>query len=115
MNIKTIILPVAFAFSTAAFAQSSGISEENLLTLDKDGSGSVSLEEFEAFTEFAFGAMDIDKNGALSKAEVDAHAPDGAFARADSDGNGSISAAEFKTRMDANFKSADLDGDGQLN
>ena len=101
--------------ATSAAAQENGLNEGHLTALDADGDASVSLEEFNAFTEFAFGAIDVNKDGSLSRPEVEAHADGAAFDRTDADRNGAISAAEFKARMQANFEAADQDGDGRLN
>ncbi|MEM6887312.1 MAG: EF-hand domain-containing protein [Pseudomonadota bacterium] len=97
--------------STQAIAMDEGA----LNSLDADGDTSISKEEFSAFSTFAFDAMDLDKNGSLSAAEVAAHADEAAFGRADTDENGTVSKDEFMQRMDANFEAADQDGDGLLN
>lgn len=108
-------VPAALLLATGALAQENGLNETHLRALDADGDASISMEEFGAFSDFAFEQMDTDKNGSLSKSEVDAHADDGAFGRADADGNGTVTQDEFKSRMEENFKQADKDGDGQLN
>lgn len=110
-----ISVPVALLLATTAIAQENGLNDTHLKALDADGDSSISMEEFGAFSDFAFEQMDTDKNGSLSKSEVDAHADEGAFGRADTDGNGSVSSSEFRSRMEQNFKEADKDGDGVLN
>lgn len=109
------VVPVALVLGTTAFAQESELGETHLNALDKDGDASISLEEFQAFSDFAFEQIDVNKDGSLSRPEVETHADVSSFGLADTDGNGAISAAEFKARMQANFEAADQDGDGQLN
>jgi hypothetical protein len=106
--------PLILALAVSAHAQESGFNEGDLLALDADGDASISMQEYEAFTSFAFEQMDTNKNGTLSKSEFEAHTGKDAFGGVDTNGNGSISSAEFKARMDANFKAADKDGDGKL-
>lgn len=110
-----ISVPAVLLLATSAIAQQNGLNETHLQALDADGDASISMQEFGAFSDFAFEQMDTDKNGSLSKSEVDAHADENAFGRADADGNGSVSSSEFRSRMEQNFKDADKDGDGILN
>ena len=115
MDIKAYIIPVFCILAGTASAQSDGLNDGHLSALDADGDASISSEEFAAFTNFAFQSIDVNKDGSLSRSEVDAHADADAFGRVDLDGNGTVSRAEFDARMKANFEAADKDGDGQLN
>lgn len=110
---KTALLLASLLIFSATHAVA--LDETKLRALDADGDASISSEEFNAFSNFAFDAMDTDKNGTLSQSEVEAHADADAFGRADADGSGAVSKGEFMSRMDENFKAADKDGDGILN
>lgn len=115
MKLTRLTTPLLFAAFAVVATHTNAMDEAKLRALDADGDSSISSDEFETFSEFAFSAMDTDKNGSLSPNEVAAHADADAFGRTDADGSGSVSKSEFMSRMDANFKAADKDGDGMLN
>ena len=99
---------------------------------DRDGSGTVSRAEAQGFRQLleAFDAIDTDRNGELTPAEVRAwraakkqsrsQRPLGffeQFAAGDADRDGAISRAEAESRLPrvaANFDAIDTDRDGRI-
>lgn len=71
--------------------------------LDLDGDGKVSLEEWEAYGDDLFAAIDADGDGALSEAEVAT-----SYAVLDVDGDGLLE------REELDFETLDTDGDGAV-
>lgn len=102
-------------FAAAASAQDAGINEGDLIALDSDGDAAISMQEFEAFSSFAFDAIDTDGDGVISKGEALQHVDEERFNLTDANSDGTVSKAEFMARMKSNFEAADKDGDGQLN
>ncbi len=84
--------------------------------MDKDGSGTISMEEFRGSDE-RFAEVDTDGDGQIGAAEFDVAKPDrmsrkGDFmGRHDDDEDGKISAEEFKGK-ETRFTKLDRNGDG---
>ncbi len=95
-------------------AQSVQFNTGHLDMLDSDGTGDVSLGEFNAFSDYAYDQIDADNDGAVSPSEYGVHMPAAGFGGIDTDGDGSISHTEFTMQMTADFAAADADGNGLL-
>lgn len=112
---RTVLgLAVIVLCSTQVIAQQATITEEDLNALDKDGDGTVSRSEYDAFSEFAFTRMDKNANGVLSTDEVDDHLIGDAFKILDDNSDGTVTADEFSSQMKEDFDSADKNSDGVL-
>lgn len=88
---------------------------------DANGDGVASVDEAKALVAQHAAAMDADKNGTISAAEVDAfHAQMRAerraarFAKLDADKNGSVSVAEFTAAQNERIGRWDHNKDGVL-
>ncbi len=102
-------------------------SEERFSLLDADGSGSISLEEFEAAGRAPFVEADADGDGSISREEMRSYLMgmqaermekmlDRMISRWDEDGDGAVSAEEFGGKRNSmkQFERLDDDGDGSI-
>jgi Ca2+-binding EF-hand superfamily protein len=77
-------------------------SSDYLARMDADGDGRVSLAEYQAWMSYAFDAMDRDRDGVLTPAELPG-------------GRGpAISRSQHRERLAAAFGRQDRNGDGAL-
>ena len=98
-------------------------------SIDTNGDGIVTRDEAKAFPRLAedFNAVDVNKDGQLDTAEMDAHreqrhaemraSAEARWKEADKDGNGSLSREEASAampRLAENFDKMDANGDGQI-
>lgn len=125
MNRLPVSLLAALALLPAAsiaFAQAAATTEQRLAAWDRNNDGAFSLDEFRAEARAAFDAMDADRNGNLSGAEMDAADPqaEGELSSAQKialvDGNedGTLSLAEYEDDVEARFGRIDANGDDIL-
>ncbi|TMV06839.1 hypothetical protein FGK63_12005 [Ruegeria sediminis] len=98
----------------AALADEASMTEAELNAIDRNNDGFLSKEEFNAFSDYAFQAMDEDKNGTLTAAETRPYFEIKHFSAMDRNGDSLLSPDEFGAQMSADFATADQDGDGQL-
>lgn len=114
---KTSALLAAFCCvaATSGSAQSIAMDPSHLASMDTDGDGAVSSDEFFAFATFAFNKMDTNNDTTLSADEIDGYLVSDSFAQLDADGNGAVTVDEFAQQMSNDFNAADQDGDGMLN
>jgi hypothetical protein len=89
-------------------------------TFDADQDGKITKDEFKAKAP-AFNRLDGDKNGTVTKAEVEGlpaaekHPGVSKFiSRFDTDGNGEVSKAEWDAKRAGAFDKADKDHDGGI-
>lgn len=89
--------------------------------MDLDRDGKVTLQELTTATDKRFAYLDTDKNGSITRAEVDEWAKKAAERRAerlmramDADKDGTISSGEITAAIGAAFTKADNDSDGSL-
>ncbi|MGI9368203.1 MAG: hypothetical protein ACR2O2_05135 [Ruegeria sp.] len=108
------ILLAAMMFATAATAQVALLNEAELNDIDKNNDGFLSKDEFNAFSDYAFQAMDEDKNGQIGLEEAKPFLDIKQFQDTDRDNDNSISRSEFDIQMNSDFEGADKDGNGQL-
>lgn len=106
---RCLVLAVALGIATAgadafaAQAQSVRRTTDYLERMDADGDGRVSLAEYQAWMGYGFDAMDRDRDGALSPAEL----PGGRGPR--------LTREAHHARLAAVFARQDRDRDGFLN
>jgi hypothetical protein len=83
--------------------------------MDPNGDGKVTLDEMRAGAKQRFDALDADKNGVLSQAELSkkGHAKR-MIERADTNKDGQVTAAESVAAIDGFFKKLDKNNDGTL-
>ncbi|WP_260023385.1 hypothetical protein [Ruegeria conchae] len=115
MKQALIIIAVILMSGTASAESVAELHEAELNNIDKNNDGFLSRDEFNAFSDYAFQAMDEDKNGTLGLDEAKPFLDIKQFQNVDRDGDNTISRPEYDAQMDSDFTSADLDGNGQLN
>lgn len=109
------IVVAALAMAGVAHAESvSELNEAELNNIDKNNDGFLSKDEFNAFSDYAFQAMDEDKNGTLGLNEAKPFLDIEQFQAVDRDGDSLISKAEYAAQMQNDFEAADQDGNGRL-
>jgi Ca2+-binding EF-hand superfamily protein len=98
-----------------AAAQDQGLSEGHLDAADTSGDGALSLDEFRAYMNNAFDAIDGDGNGVVTWTEAQAAIAREHFDAIDANKDGNVTAGEMDAQAQADFAASDLDGDGALN
>lgn len=83
---KKALIPVA----AAAFALGAGTAQADLLSMDGDGDGLISLNEYGGYEDRTFGAYDANSDGTIDADEYRA----GQFRRYDRDRDGMFSEEE---------------------
>ncbi len=114
MRIGFPILLAATMAATTAIAQDALLNEEELNDIDRNNDGFLSREEFNAFSDYAFQAMDEDKNGQIGLEEAKPFLDIKQFQNTDRNNDNLISKPEFDAQMSSDFDAADKDGNGQL-
>lgn len=114
---KTAILTAtAIVLASATFAETvSELHEKQLNAIDANNDGFLSKDEFNAFSDYAFQAMDEDKNGTLGLEEAKPFLDIKQFQNVDRNNDSFISRSEYDRQMGDDFSTADQDGNGQLN
>ena len=120
---RSLACAVALCLAVPAWAQSQAQTrDERFATLDRDSSGSLSLEEYAAEAQARFDGMDVDHNFRVTAAEMETAEPqrDGQMSAAqrialdDGDEDGELSADEHAAVVETMFERADANGDGSL-
>lgn len=113
---KSGILTAAFVLlASAVLAESvAELHERELNAIDSNNDGFLSKDEFNAFSDYAFQAMDEDKNGTLGMAEAKPFLDIKQFQNVDRNNDSVISRAEYDAQMNDDFSAADQDGNGLL-
>jgi Ca2+-binding EF-hand superfamily protein len=119
-----VIVPFAAAaalLATVALAQTS-TDEARFADLDRDGSGTLSLEEYAAGMRERFDAIDVDHNGQVTVEEMETFEPqrDGQLSAAqrialdDANQDAELALDEHTAVVEAMFERTDDNGDGSL-
>ncbi|WP_299662008.1 hypothetical protein [uncultured Ruegeria sp.] len=112
---RTLIVITAALLAGVASAETvAELHETELNNIDKNNDGFLSKDEFNAFSDYAFQAMDDDQNGTLGMNEAKPFLDIKQFQKVDRNGDSIISRPEFDAQMGSDFTSADQDGNGQL-
>ncbi|MFG6081745.1 hypothetical protein ACEUZ9_002379 [Paracoccus litorisediminis] len=111
MNRTFSAVAIFLLASAPAFAQATA---EHLAAMDTNGDKAVDATEFAAFADKVYTTLDVDKNGALSQAEVGSTISAEQFQAVDANKNGSLSKSEFAAASKADFAASDLDKNGKL-
>lgn len=108
-TVKILLASLAISVGAGAvYAQGMGPKGEGMSfeTLDADGSGEITIEDFELLKNQRFAEIDTNGDGSVSKDEFSAHAQVRAaeraeemFARLDADGDGTLSRDVLESRM----------------
>ena len=106
-----VAILVAGAVSAETAAE---LHEQQLNAIDANNDGFLSKDEFNAFSDYAFQAMDEDKNGTLGLNEAKPFLDIKQFQSVDRNRDNLISRAEYDAQMNDDFTSADQDGNGLL-
>ncbi|MBO9445826.1 hypothetical protein [Ruegeria sp. R14_0] len=113
---KSGILTVALVLLASAVSAETvaELHERELNAIDANNDGFLSKDEFNAFSDYAFQAMDEDKNGTLGMAEAKPFLDIKQFQNVDRNNDSVISRAEYDAQMNDDFSAADQDGNGLL-
>ena len=114
MNHILIVITALTLAGTAGAQSVSELNEAELKNIDTNNDGFLSQDEFNAFSDYAFQAMDEDKNGTLGLSEAKPFLDLKQFQAVDRDGDSLISKAGYATQMQRDFEAADQDGNGRL-
>ncbi len=110
-----ILMVAAVGFATASQAETvAELNEAELNSIDTNNDGFLSKDEFNAFSDYAFQAMDEDKNGTLGQNEAKPFLDIKQFQSVDRNGDSLISREEYDAQMESDFTTADKNGNGQL-
>ncbi|WP_282152275.1 hypothetical protein [Ruegeria atlantica] len=109
--LTTTIILVASATLAETVAE---LHEKELNAIDSNNDGFLSKDEFNAFSDYAFQAMDEDKNGTLGLEEAKPFLDIKRFQNVDRNNDSFISRSEYDQQMGDDFLAADRDGNGQL-
>ncbi len=90
------------------------LADDLIEELDKDHSGTLSLDEVKAAAAKIFDKLDTDHGGTLERKELGKRISDADFKTADPDGSGTLSKAEFIALAEKLFHAADAGHDGVL-
>ncbi len=89
--------------------------------LDANSDNQITLDEVTPFAEKKFSRFDVDGDGSVSAAEIDAHLKKRMekrrariLERFDTDGNGTITQAEFSAQAQQMFERVDADKNGAI-
>lgn len=110
---------LALAVVTGAQAQPAGTRQAlapsmAMQAMDTDKDGTISKGEVNKAADANFAALDADHDGTLEQRELMGGGDPNAIAQADRDKDGTLDRAEFRRMIDAQFKAADADHDGKL-
>ena len=112
---RGLIVAAALVLAGVASAETvAELHENELKAIDTNNDGFLSKDEFNAFSDYAFQAMDEDKNGTLGLHEAKPFLDIKQFQNVDRDGNNAISRAEYDAQMNDDFLAADKNQNGQL-
>ncbi|WP_254436255.1 hypothetical protein [Ruegeria arenilitoris] len=112
---RGFIIAAAVLMAGAVSAETVGELHENeLRAIDKNNDGFLSREEFDAFSDYAFQAMDENKDSSVGLQEAKPHLDEDQFRDVDRDNDGFISRSEYDAQMNDDFLSADKNQNGQL-
>ncbi|NOD85793.1 MULTISPECIES: hypothetical protein [unclassified Ruegeria] len=112
---RTIFVFTAAVLASATNAETvAELHEKELNAIDANNDGFLSKDEFDAFSDYAFQAMDEDKNGTLGQAEAKPFLDIKQFQNVDRNKDSFISRSEYDAQMNEDFGVADQNGNGQL-
>jgi Ca2+-binding EF-hand superfamily protein len=113
---------VLLTLTAGALAATATAQNAQFAGADKNGDGKITRQEFKEARAARFDTIDSDKNGALSRDEFIAAAPNfrgrmlasSTFASFDKNGDGALSREEFAGGPTPGFDYADANDDGVL-
>lgn len=107
-------LALAATLATPVFA-AGPITEGDLAVIDANGDGIITEDEYVAYMDTIFAAIDEDNTGSISFADIDILLTRTQHEQMDADGDGLVSREEYDAQMRRDYLAADLDGNGVLN
>ncbi|MGV6805005.1 MAG: hypothetical protein ACWA49_12420 [Ruegeria sp.] len=114
MNYATTLIAALMMAGAASADGVAELHERELNAIDANNDGFLSRDEFDAFSDYAYQAMDEDKNGTLGLDEAKPFLDIKQFQKVDRNGDNSISRSEYDAQMNDDFLFADRDRNGQL-
>ncbi|WP_254447349.1 EF-hand domain-containing protein [Ruegeria sp. HKCCA5426] len=114
MKFGLVTLCLTVLAGTAIAETAAELHENELKAIDANNDGFLSKDEFNAFSDYAFQAMDEDKNGTLGLEEAKPFLDIKQFQSVDRNRDNLISRTEYDAQMNEDFSSADQNGNGQL-
>jgi len=122
MATRRFVLALATVLPAAVVMAQTSADEARFAELDRDGSGTLSLEEFAAGPRERFDAIDVDHNTRITAGELEAFDPQGdgqlsaeqRIALDDGNEDGEVALDEHDAVVEATFARTDDNGDGSL-
>ncbi|MFZ3176980.1 MAG: calcium-binding protein [Methylovirgula sp.] len=113
--VSTILAVLSLVAAPAAVLPMASAHAANALTAaDIDKDGTLDKAEVEAAAGAQFDKLDKDKEGTLDKAEVGKRLSKADFAAADPDNDKTLTKAEYTAAADKAFAAADANNDGTV-
>ena len=112
MNKITVVSLLAAITATSGFALACPGHEGGKKSADANSDGKVTLQEAQAKAKTRFDAVDKNKDGVLSKDELEGRA--GRMLHADANKDGAVTAAESQAQVQVWFQKMDTNKDGAL-
>jgi Ca2+-binding EF-hand superfamily protein len=112
MNKITVVSLLAAITATSGFALACPGHEGGKQSADANKDGKVTLQEAQAKAKVRFDAVDKNKNGVLSKDELEGRAA--RMLHADTNKDGSVTFAESQAQVQVWFQKMDTNKDGAL-
>lgn len=105
-------LGLATPFAAHAQPESAIFSEQQFEALDLDNNGRIDVAEYSQFMIQAFGKIDRDGNGLLTREELGGVVTAEQFNAMDRDDSATISRDEFMEQVMSDFREGDKNNDG---
>ncbi|MBO9411990.1 hypothetical protein J7406_16355 [Ruegeria sp. R8_2] len=114
MKLGLVTLCATLLANTSVAETVAELHENELKAIDANNDGFLSKDEFNAFSDYAFQAMDEDKSGTLGLEEAKPFLDIKQFQSVDRNRDNVISRSEYDAQMTEDFSSADKNRNGQL-
>ncbi|WP_254437404.1 hypothetical protein [Ruegeria arenilitoris] len=112
---RGILIAAVLVLGGAATAETvRGLHEKELRAIDKNNDGFLSRDEYNDFSDYAYQAMDEDRDGSVGLEEAKPHLGLEQFRKVDRNNDNFISRPEYDAQMGDDFEAADKNQNGIL-